>query len=199
MWMLTTLEVVTRLISLSPPRSLTSALLPSLCPAESHNSSVRGLITPASPMFLFVTLLTLTGVYLRRACFSTLGKNFTFAHTTLQKHTLVTWGPYAYARHASYTAVAMFNVGIIAMFCADGGWISDCGRIKDVEGTGVIGEALVWTTWLLITGISAWSIVVTYALATRASREDSTLRAKFGKEWEDYRDRVPWKFIPFLL
>ena len=85
----------------------------------------------------------------------------------------------------------------------DGGWISDRGRIKDVEGTGVIEEVLgglVSITWLLIVVISAWSIAVTYALVTRASREDSTLRAKFGKEWEDYRiEYLRSKFIPFLL
>ena len=48
-------------------------------------------------------------------------------------------------------------------------------------------------TWVVLTAY------VSYLLIRRASMEDKTLQKAFGKEWDDYKKRVPWKFVPYLI
>lgn len=51
-----------------------------------------------------------------------------------------------------------------------------------------------------------WGMVVTYffmvyfavLLVHRERRDEAKCRAKYGKDWEEYRKRVPWRIIPYV-
>jgi len=38
-----------------------------------------------------------------------------------------------------------------------------------------------------------------YEFVCRAEVEDQVLRKEFGKEWEEWARKVPYKFIPYLI
>ena len=38
-----------------------------------------------------------------------------------------------------------------------------------------------------------------YEFMCRAEVEDQVLRKEFGKEWEEWARKVPYKFIPYLI
>lgn len=157
-------------------------------------------------------LSVLLGTYLRLQCFAALGKLFTFTHTTLADHRLVTWGPYGYARHPSYTGMAMVYGGMVGLLGSQGSWISTigawtwslgCNSHKGAAGTDAERSAyatalvlLVRTAFLLYT---LWATCVIGMLTSRAPKEDETLRRKFGREWEEYAEVVRWRFIPYVI
>ena len=125
---------------------------------------------------------------------------FTFAHTTRENHVLVTWGPYSYARHVGYSAIVLVFLGSIGMLWLNDGWLIECttsnagnDSLLGVPGIiGLLGHSLV-------TLYSAWTLSVMIALIRRAPREDATLKARFGEQWEAYRKIVPWSFVPYVL
>jgi hypothetical protein len=51
-----------------------------------------------------------------------------------------------------------------------------------------------------------WGMIPTYffmlyfavLLVHRAGRDEEKCRAKYGKDWEEYCRRVPWKIIPYI-
>lgn len=51
-----------------------------------------------------------------------------------------------------------------------------------------------------------WGIVVTYffmlyfavLLIHREGRDEAKCHAKYGKDWEDYRKKVPWRIVPYV-
>lgn len=48
--------------------------------------------------------------------------------------------------------------------------------------------ALVWTVILVYSGL----------VFMRAKKEDKMLKEEFGEEWEDWADRTPWRFVPWV-
>lgn len=148
-------------------------------------SSSFGVVTPA---FLGGVALTLAGTMLRMTCFHTLGRLFTFLHTTRAHHKLVTTGPYAHARHPGYAGVVLVKVGAGLCALGRGAWLRECG----------VWHAHASVRWMVGVYI-VWSTVEVAALLVRAPREDRSLRQKFGAEWEAYAKRVPWMFIPHVI
>lgn len=43
------------------------------------------------------------------------------------------------------------------------------------------------------------ALLFSYPLYTGAKKEEGLLRDKFGKEYEDYMKKVPWRFIPRII
>jgi len=51
-----------------------------------------------------------------------------------------------------------------------------------------------------------WGMIVTYffmlyfavLLIHRESRDEAKCRAKYGKDWEEYRKKVPWRIVPYV-
>lgn len=191
--MIVVIEISTRLFSILDPGS---PVLSAFCQPGVQKEYTLG-IEPIWPMFLIASTVTL-GAIIRRRCFDALGKNFTFAHITREDHSLVTWGPYAYARHASYTGLAMTHIGTISALWVRGSWLSECGAVAALTGGKDLSVVILGMAMLVIL-FSAWNTVVTFALMVRSSEEDKTLKAKFGDEWIVYRQRVPWKFVPYIL
>lgn len=84
-----------------------------------------------SPLFVFGTLLTGLGGYIRYRCYRALGRLFTFEMSIRNDHKLITDGPYGIVRHPGYTGILFTITGIIC-------WHESSGQI------GFMGER-VWS------------------------------------------------------
>lgn len=130
-------------------------------------------------------LLTIAATALRFTAFHTLGKLFTFQLAILPEHKLITHGIYAYCRHPSYTATPFIFLGVLLTITAPGSVLYD--------GLGVDSMMKVMT----VLGMAA--IRGSYVLVGRAEIEDQVLQNEFGKEWEEWVRKVPYKFIPYMF
>ncbi|KAL1744681.1 hypothetical protein HDZ31DRAFT_38164 [Schizophyllum fasciatum] len=140
----------------------------------------------ASPVFVVCGLAAAAGGFIRWCCYRALGRMFTFEMSIRQGHRLVTSGPYAYARHPGYTAILLTVTGIAGMHAAEGSWIRQCGVTGTPEGL------LAVATYLTLVS------VVTTGLLRRMSAEDESLKKEFGREWDEWAAKVPWKLVPHI-
>ncbi|KZT69998.1 hypothetical protein DAEQUDRAFT_668479 [Daedalea quercina L-15889] len=137
-----------------------------------------------SPMFLAGCGVATIAGYIRIRCFRELGKLFTWELTVRDGHKLVTSGPYSVVRHPSYTTLLLGVTAIGLTHAAPGSWYRESG----LAGT-TLGKGLAWVYF-------AWMAYAAVNLAARAPQEDEILKKQFGKEWEDYARRVPYRLIP---
>ncbi|GJE88929.1 isoprenylcysteine carboxylmethyltransferase family protein [Phanerochaete sordida] len=171
------------LLTLPFPTARSMGLVWAVC----HNPS-PSLVAMAqlSPLFLASVVLLVTGGALRMWCYSTLGRHFTFEVTILRGHTLVTSGPYAWARHPSYTGGCMMILATTCIFYGSDGYVAGC----SMQHTPF---AVFVHLWKLLAPYAAFSLI------KRADVEDSQLKKTFGQTWEAYREKVPSKFIPYFV
>ncbi|KAH8108743.1 hypothetical protein DFH11DRAFT_1548799 [Phellopilus nigrolimitatus] len=209
-WMITAIELLARVLSLYPTHPLSATILPILLPSRSSATILpvlqpsRSLLTtPFSNVFILSTLSIFIGYVIRQACFNTMGRLFSFTHTTLSEHKLVTGGPYSVVRHPSYTGEVLVRGGMVALLLSPGGYVTECGALSLQHYSVRTGFSLAQA--VIIGAVRAglafyigWVVFGCTYLILRAPSEDQTLHQKFGKEWEAYSKRVPWRFIPFV-
>ncbi|TFY79472.1 hypothetical protein EWM64_g4540 [Hericium alpestre] len=136
-----------------------------------------------STVYLAGAALLVAGATLRLVCFRTMGRFFTFNLTLRQQHKLVQSGPYAVVRHPSYTGGMLKTAGmIVTALLAPGSWYVEAGRHMRL-GPYAAG-------FLVANMCSAMYYFM------RGAKEDGYLKKEFGKEWEDYARRVPYRYIP---
>ncbi|KAI5122247.1 hypothetical protein M0805_007112 [Coniferiporia weirii] len=196
-WFITILEVASRLLSLYPHSAASTALLPILLPARSSSPS---LLTHASPVFTLSVLSIFIGFTIRRACFAIMGRLFSFTHTTLATHKLVTGGPYNIVRHPSYTGEVLVRGGMVALLLRPDGLAAQSGALALTlaQPHAPAAALLLGAMRVALAFYVGWvSFGCTY-LILRAPREDATLHEKFGEQWEAYSARVPWRFVPYV-
>ncbi|KAI0030892.1 hypothetical protein K488DRAFT_53239 [Vararia minispora EC-137] len=159
-----------------PSAPISPAVQRALCPTP---DAAR--LFSVTPGFAFGTALMLLSTLIRVWCYRTLGTLFTFELVIRPKHALCTDGPYAFVRHPSYIAVTTAVLGFILIHSS----ASECASAAAwyVPVMGVYMAEIAWVVTML------WR---------RGPVEDGKLREKFGREWEAYRERVPWGFIPFV-
>ena len=138
------------------------------------------------PAFVAGFSLQLAGAAIRKLCYNTLGRFFTFQLAVRKEHKLVTWGPYAVVRHPAYTGMFMSIIGMLTVQLAPGGWVAESGVLNTWLGKGVFGG---WTAFL------ALMIVAT---VRRVSREDAVLRREFGEQWDEWKKRTPYALVPYV-
>ncbi|KAI0357023.1 ICMT-domain-containing protein [Trametes cingulata] len=134
-----------------------------------------------------VGLLTLIcGAAVRKWCFRTLGRHFTFQLALRKEHKLVTSGPYAIIRHPAYTGLLLALAGTAATELAAGGWLRESGWLGTTLGRAAAA--------LRVAGM----VVTCVGLVRRVRKEDEVLRGEFGREWEEWAGRVPYALIPYV-
>ncbi|KAI0356764.1 ICMT-domain-containing protein [Trametes cingulata] len=126
------------------------------------------------------------GAALRKTCYITLGRHFTFQLALLKEHRLVTAGPYSYVRHPSYTGMVASVGGMLVAQLAPGGWIRESGVLETKRGKAVVGTWTLWLTWLIV------------AMLRRVPKEDEVLRREFGAQWEEWASRVRYALVPYV-
>ena len=159
-----------------------------------HDVSVYGRrLAPAShwskglaPSFLFAcSMLWLSG-WIRLWCYRTLGRMFTYEVTLRDGHVLVTWGPYAYVRHPSYTGVVFGVLGTLLLHFGPGSWFYDGGWLETRGGLAYAGF------WV---GMEAYVLM---CIMTRVPKEDGLLKSQFKEEWTAWAVKVPYRVVPGL-
>ena len=175
------------------------------------------LTTQPSIAFYLSALSIGVGLAIRLSCFRAMGRHFSFLHTTLTGHQLISSGPYGIVRHPSYTGEVLVRFGMLAVLLRSDGILAASGTLPSTI-TGMLsfptldvsqsqwGEtapivAHTVLVGLLRIGITFYAGWITFAcpyLLLRAPKEDATLRLTFGKEWEEYAARVPWRFVPYI-
>ena len=139
-----------------------------------------------SHSFVAGTLLLFTGGALRKLCYRTLGRLFTYQLGVLKDHALVTTGPYAVVRHPAYAGLLLAHIGLVLVQLSPGSFIYECGIL---------------TRWWGALGFSLWGVWVALMLVStlaRPAKEDEVLRRVFGKEWEEWARRTPYRMIPYI-
>jgi len=153
-------------------------------------SSILARPTPGTAPNSRVTsslLLIIMGGALRAWCYQALGTFFTWEVAIRSDHRLVTTGPYAFVRHPSYVGLWLAYAGTIGyLFCSDT-WF----HYHIIESGGGLGFFIPY-------GYSLWCLAWFVMLIGRTKEEDRIVAKTFGKDWEDWADRVRWWFIPYV-
>ncbi|KAI8995222.1 ICMT-domain-containing protein [Trametes punicea] len=156
-------------------RVLSILLLPNL------KTSLR--ITPLSAAGC---VLGITGGLIRIWCHHTLGTFFTWQVSVQREHKLITSGPYAIARHPSYTAWTMMIAGNFALLLSKGSYFVETGWLQRLPGKA------------LASAIIGYLSFVTVQLLSRVPKEDGVLRKEFGRQWEEWATKTPYRLIPYV-
>lgn len=128
-------------------------------------------------------ILACMGASIRAWCYQALGRLFTFEFAILSDHKLITSGPYAFVRHPSYTGGMLSLVGTTVVYGTRGSMMYHC----------PVGYSVWGPLWSVL-------VVVSCALMVdRCIREDRVLHATFGRNWEEWRQRVRWRLIPWIF
>ena len=139
-----------------------------------------------TPSFFLGALLVIVGSHIRRTCYHTLGRLFTFEMAIRQGHSLVIDGPYAYVRHPAYTGLILAMLGQIVTQGASGSWLCACGWTD---------SAYVKVYFVTVIGCMMF---IGYGTIQRGRREDAILKEKFGNEWIKWAQQTPYRMIPYI-
>ncbi|KAJ6544330.1 hypothetical protein B0H19DRAFT_1212536 [Mycena capillaripes] len=137
-----------------------------------------------TPPLALGSMLVASGALLRLQCYRALGKHFTFETGILQKHKLITTGPYSFVRHPSYTGAMLAYFGLLLSYGSRGSWFVECLFKGSAVGSVFCASYLIAMT-LVVSG-----------LLSRISKEDEGLRREFGQEWTVWSAQVPYALIP---
>lgn len=123
-----------------------------------------------------------------------MGKHFTYELSVKKDHRLITDYPYSVVRHPGYTGSMVAAAGMnLTLFGAEGTFI------RDILGARLGLSALADHPKIAVAvmvGIGTAQALIVTALMARVPKEDEMMRKEFGKEWDDWAKRVPYKLIP---
>ncbi|KAF8519127.1 hypothetical protein BU17DRAFT_75976 [Hysterangium stoloniferum] len=145
-------------------------------------------LATVTPTFLFAMILIYVGAGIRFWCYQTLGKLFTYEIAIQPNHKLITSGPYSIVRHPSYTSGITYMMGCIMVYLGPKSCFDVCG----ITTTYPIARSII-IAWFLL------AAYVSRSMMQRIDVEDRGLKAAFGKEWEHYRQKVPYILIPGII
>lgn len=160
---------------------LPAEALRKLCSASSN---VSGSTTTT---FVFGWALAIAGSFVRVAAFRTLGTLFTYELTVAEDHKLVTSGPYAWVRHPSYTGLIGNALGVAICAFGDGSWIRQCNAAKTWAGMVVI--------YMMYAGMWLPALIL---FPMRTLKEDAMMKKQYGKQWDEWSQKVRYRLVPGL-
>lgn len=154
----------------------------SLVPRPSGASLIR--VTGA---YVFGTACIVSGGFINRSAYLALGRMFTFHLTILDKHKLVTNGPYAYVRHPACTGSTLHFVGTLFTCFASGSFVTTCGIMDTTFGQNTIYLAVLYLSFMWMAAMS------------RINIEDEVLKKEFRTKWAEWARSVRYKIIPWIF
>ncbi|KAI5890514.1 uncharacterized protein SCHCODRAFT_02632073 [Schizophyllum commune H4-8] len=132
--------------------------------------------------FILGCLLNALGTLIRIHCYRKLGSAFTFELAIRREQALVTDGAYSIVRHPGYTGGYMVVAGWFLAQMSSGCWAREY-----PEKTASLSATALWL------GLLFPLLVGTFL---RIDAEEMMLKGRFGKEWEEWAKRVPYKLVP---
>ncbi|KAH7886705.1 hypothetical protein F5I97DRAFT_1038439 [Phlebopus sp. FC_14] len=140
---------------------------------------------PTLPVLYVVgsLLITAAGI-LRKLCYRTLGRFFTFELSIQREHKLLTKGPYSFVRHPSYTGTLLLTIGVFLMQGNPDSWLRTSGILAFTP------------LKILLLFWGSVAVVMTAGLFARAAHEDRLMRDQFGEEWNRWARVVRYRIVP---
>ncbi|KAF8182965.1 hypothetical protein BJ912DRAFT_977326 [Pholiota molesta] len=136
------------------------------------------------PLRMLGAFLMFSGSTIRYLCYRELGRHFTYHVALLDNHSLVTTGPYNIVRHPSYTGGILLSIGSLLWHSTSGAWLRQSGfYTKPVAWIAIIPTLI---------GICSFAGM----LVRRPMEEDKMLKKEFGKKWNEWARRVPYRLVP---
>ena len=175
-------EILTIFASVYPSSNISRVVLAILVSSASSTPSDIRLTWP----FIFSWICTMSGAYIRRRSYQTLGSMFTFELSLRINHQLVTSGPYSVVRHPGYIGGALALLGALACYTSPGSWFIECSGLFPPSWTG----SVVFSCWF-IAGSIAWLVI-----SPRLKKEDAMLKKQFGSQWGAWAADVPYRLMP---
>ena len=136
--------------------------------------------------FIVGWICTMSGAYIRRSCYQTLGRMFTFELSLCKNHQLVTSGPYSVVRHPSYIGGVLALLGALACYTSPGSWFIEYSGLFPPSWAG----SVVFSFWFIASSIG-WLVI-----SPRLKKEDAMLKKRFGSQWDAWAADVPYRLIP---
>jgi protein-S-isoprenylcysteine O-methyltransferase Ste14 len=155
-----------------------------VCPRTSH------LELGISPAFVLGLSLLLASTAFRLSAYQALGQMFTFQLSIVEKHHLVTSGPYSIVRHPAYTGSIGCALGALICMLSDGSWLRECYGKESIMTSAMRVVVGVWV------GFWIWLISV---FVRRTRREDEMMEETFGNQWTGWRSKVKYRLVPGLF
>lgn len=131
-------------------------------------------------------LLMVIGGVGRKICYDALGKFFTFQLAIFKDHKIITTGPYAVVRHPAYTAFLMAATGLLLLEFGPGSYVWESGMLQTPW------KAVLWGIWAFMV------FALQISTVKRVPREEAVMKQEFGREWEVYTKKTPYKLIPYF-
>ncbi|KAI0672057.1 ICMT-domain-containing protein [Trametes maxima] len=141
-------------------------------------------LTNFHPVFVGGIALLVFGGAVRKWCYVTLGRYFTYQLALLKEHKLITSGPYAVVRHPAYTGFFSAVAGMLMTEFAPDCWMAESGLLKTKGQKAVLGLYLVWVSFTVLSAVR------------RIPKEDKTLKEQFGAQWKAWARTTPYALIP---
>ena len=139
-----------------------------------------------SPLAAAGLLLGIGGGLLRVWCHRTLGRFFTWQVAVRDGHRLVTDGPYALARHPSYTGWAMLTAGNALLLASAGSYFVEAGWSRVPAAQAAAAAAFTHMSLIAVN------------MFFRVSTEDRVMRQEFGEAWDRWAKATPYRLIPYV-
>ncbi|KLO17803.1 hypothetical protein SCHPADRAFT_936818 [Schizopora paradoxa] len=165
--------------------------------------------TPSMTIALSVAILAISAAS-RSWCYRTLGNQFRFEVSIQEKHRLVSSGPYAFVRHPAYLAMYGVYMGSTGILTSKGTWLRECvletptnAFVGVLQGRDELKSLFVYpVAEYVMLGLLGVMLAV-FVGAERGLRgrmvwEEEVLKREFGREWDGYARRVPWRVVPFV-
>ena len=130
--------------------------------------------------------LSIMGGGLRIWCHHELGRFFTWQIAVHDAHELVTTGPYAFARHPSYTGWLLMTAGSALLCASPRSLFVASGLAGEVAGQVGAFAGAAYMVWL------------SRMLLARVGPEDAAMRKEFGDKWDEWARRTPYKLLPWV-
>ncbi|KAI1299055.1 hypothetical protein EDD11_006569 [Mortierella claussenii] len=169
-------------------------------PLFTGNAAIHQL-TALKPWQVGFTVACLSSYALRRWCYYTLDRFFTFKLTIRQGHQLVDYGPYRFLRHPSYTAVIINGICFYGLLWHEGLYEVLASYLGRIAGWALNRTVVVPSKVLGVPGgvlVTAYYTYLMMSLVTRrVTNEETMLKKHFGKTWDAFASKR-WRFFPLI-
>jgi protein-S-isoprenylcysteine O-methyltransferase Ste14 len=147
------------------------------------------------PVLIGAAVLATAGTSIRMAAYTALGRQLTYGVAIRDDYALVTAFPYNLVRHPSYLGIISTMAGAYLSLTPRDGWA------RAVFGPWLVSKPLSLEKIAAVAaaaGVVTSNVLAVMMFRLRLNREDVMLRKLFGRQWDEWAERVPNQIIPYM-